>query len=170
MLNWVKKFRRSSPLPESTVNINQSVEASFSVPEAVGFCVPEVVDIEESVWAPKYGLKGMIDASLQTKFVKQPEPVSSFATLPNSSLTKLMLFGRHALQALSLLNSAPRTGTIIIVRHKLLCSVPEERLESLRVASFGVIGRRRATRLVHIYPLRRNCGLPCWIQVQPCGT
>ena len=142
MLSWVKKFRRSSPLPESTVNINQSVEASFSVPEAVGFCVPEVVDIEESVWAPKYGLKGMIDASLQTKFVKQPGPVSSLATTSNSSLTNLMFFGRHALQILSLLNSAPRTGASIFVRHKLLCSVPETRLESLTVASFEVIGSR----------------------------
>jgi len=25
----------------------------------------EVVDIEESIWAPKYGLKGNIDATLQ---------------------------------------------------------------------------------------------------------
>lgn len=28
----------------------------------------QVVDIEEVAWAPKYGLKGIIDASLQVKF------------------------------------------------------------------------------------------------------
>lgn len=28
----------------------------------------QVVDIEEVAWAPKYGLKGIIDASLRVKF------------------------------------------------------------------------------------------------------
>ena len=27
-------------------------------------CVQQVSDIEENIWAPKFGLKGMIDASL----------------------------------------------------------------------------------------------------------
>ena len=30
--------------------------------------VTQVVDIEENVWAPKYGLKGMIDASLSAAY------------------------------------------------------------------------------------------------------
>ena len=29
--------------------------------------IPEVVDIEESIWVPRYGLKGMIDASVQLR-------------------------------------------------------------------------------------------------------
>lgn len=32
----------------------------------------QVVDIEENVWAPKYGLKGMVDASLSAAF-QQPQ-------------------------------------------------------------------------------------------------
>ena len=31
----------------------------------------QVVDIEENIWAPKYGLKGMIDASLSAAYQQQ---------------------------------------------------------------------------------------------------
>ena len=31
-------------------------------------CVSEVADVEESVWAPRYGLKGIIDASVRLRF------------------------------------------------------------------------------------------------------
>lgn len=34
--------------------------------------ISQVVDIEENVWAPKYGLKGMVDASLSAAF-QQPQ-------------------------------------------------------------------------------------------------
>ncbi|KXZ52798.1 hypothetical protein GPECTOR_8g185 [Gonium pectorale] len=42
--------------------------------DAPTFCrVAEILDIEESIWAPKYGLKGMLDASLRvTLSVKDP--------------------------------------------------------------------------------------------------
>lgn len=32
--------------------------------EATALCLQEVVDIEESIWAPQHGLKGMVDASV----------------------------------------------------------------------------------------------------------
>jgi len=41
-------------------------------------CVRQVADIEENVWAPRYGLKGMIDASLAVGF--QPQ-VNQFSAL-----------------------------------------------------------------------------------------
>ena len=32
---------------------------------ATSVCVSEVVDIEENIWAPRFGLKGQIDATLR---------------------------------------------------------------------------------------------------------
>lgn len=36
----------------------------------------QVMDIEEMAWAPKYGLKGMIDASLRVKFESKGKEVN----------------------------------------------------------------------------------------------
>lgn len=36
----------------------------------------QVIDIEEMAWAPKYGLKGMIDASLRIKFESNTKEVN----------------------------------------------------------------------------------------------
>lgn len=33
----------------------------------------QVIDIEEMAWAPKYGLKGMIDASVRVKIQSQKD-------------------------------------------------------------------------------------------------
>jgi len=38
----------------------------------LAMCVSRVVDIEEAVWAPRYGLKGMVDASVELGFAAGP--------------------------------------------------------------------------------------------------
>ncbi|KAL0030927.1 hypothetical protein WJX79_001622 [Trebouxia sp. C0005] len=69
MLSWVQRFLRSQPAQNATVEVGPG--------EGVGqgkvqpMCVRQVADIEENVWAPKYGLKGMIDASLAVGFQPQ---------------------------------------------------------------------------------------------------
>lgn len=39
-------------------------------------CSLQVIDIEEVVWAPRYGLKGMIDASIRVKMNSSNEEAS----------------------------------------------------------------------------------------------
>lgn len=39
-------------------------------------CSSQVIDIEEIVWAPRYGLKGMIDASVRVKMNSSDEEAS----------------------------------------------------------------------------------------------
>lgn len=60
IISWVKRFLRSAPGPEAAAQLQRPQMGASQQP----LCVQQVVDIEESVWAPKYGLKGMIDASL----------------------------------------------------------------------------------------------------------
>ncbi|CAK9231222.1 unnamed protein product [Sphagnum troendelagicum] len=61
ILGWLHQFCRPLPLLGSS-----GVE--FSRTEGnQPLSIPEVVDIEEMVWSPKYGLKGMIDASVQVR-------------------------------------------------------------------------------------------------------
>ena len=66
MLSWVQRFLRPQPAQNATVEVGvgEGVGGGVKLP----MCVRQVVDIEENVWAPKYGLKGMIDASLSTSF------------------------------------------------------------------------------------------------------
>jgi len=72
ILQWVTRFRRDRPLPGAKVSVRG--EGGVDVDE--GFCLSAISDIEESVWAPKYGLKGMIDASVEAIFVAtRPEKV-----------------------------------------------------------------------------------------------
>ncbi len=76
MLSWVQRFLRAQPAQNATVEVGPG--------EGVGrgkvqpMCVRQVADIEENVWAPRYGLKGMIDASLAVGF--QPQ-VNQFSAL-----------------------------------------------------------------------------------------
>lgn len=66
MLSWVQRFLRPMPAKNATVTVRagEGVAGGNLRP----MCVRQVVDIEENVWAPKYGLKGMIDASLAASF------------------------------------------------------------------------------------------------------
>ena len=66
MLSWVQRFLRPQPAKNATVAVRpgEGVAEGNTRP----MCVRQVMDIEENVWAPKYGLKGMIDASLAATF------------------------------------------------------------------------------------------------------
>lgn len=37
-------------------------------PENYNFSINKVLDIEENIWSPKYGLKGKVDVSVQASF------------------------------------------------------------------------------------------------------
>ncbi|XP_056693295.1 DNA replication ATP-dependent helicase/nuclease JHS1 isoform X2 [Spinacia oleracea] len=60
MCNWIKHFRDSQISNAPTVDFGPN-----DGPMKLSIC--DVVDIEEMAWAPKYGLKGMIDASLRVQ-------------------------------------------------------------------------------------------------------
>jgi hypothetical protein len=88
ILQWINLFKRDKPLPGGKV----SVRGSNGVDVEEGFCLSAIADIEESVWAPKYGLKGMIDASVEATFLAAPEKVRllhSPLALPLTTLCKV---------------------------------------------------------------------------------
>ncbi|XP_024627209.1 DNA replication ATP-dependent helicase/nuclease JHS1 isoform X2 [Medicago truncatula] len=58
--NWIMLFRNMEEREDPNVNFG-------SVNGMKNIGISEVIDIEEMAWAPKYGLKGMIDASVRVK-------------------------------------------------------------------------------------------------------
>ncbi|CAI8612315.1 unnamed protein product [Vicia faba] len=60
LYNWIMLFRTMEEREDPNVNFGCA-----NGMKNIG--ISEVIDIEEMVWAPKYGLKGMIDASLRVK-------------------------------------------------------------------------------------------------------
>ncbi|CAA7037990.1 unnamed protein product [Microthlaspi erraticum] len=60
MLNWIHRFIYSKDSRMSNVDFGSTIGQKVVK-------ISEVVDIEEMSWAPKYGLKGMIDASVRVK-------------------------------------------------------------------------------------------------------
>ena len=66
MLSWVQRFLR--PLPAQNAKVQVEVGHGTDGGTGMPMCVRQVMDIEENVWAPKYGLKGMVDASLSAGF------------------------------------------------------------------------------------------------------
>ncbi|KAI3444863.1 hypothetical protein Pfo_001528 [Paulownia fortunei] len=60
ILNWISSFRDSQG--------SKSPSIDFKCDEGLKkIKISEVIDIEEMAWAPKYGLKGMIDASVRVR-------------------------------------------------------------------------------------------------------
>ncbi|PIN12593.1 DNA replication helicase [Handroanthus impetiginosus] len=60
LLNWISSFRDSQD--------SKSPSIDFKCAEGLKkIKISEVIDIEEMAWAPKYGLKGMIDASVRVR-------------------------------------------------------------------------------------------------------
>lgn len=93
MLSWVQRFLRAQPAQNATVEVGPG--------EGIGggkvqpMCVRQVADIEENVWAPRYGLKGMIDASLAVSFQPQVNHCSVMFLLSSkisSSIAALFVF------------------------------------------------------------------------------
>ncbi|XP_020577562.1 DNA replication ATP-dependent helicase/nuclease DNA2 isoform X2 [Phalaenopsis equestris] len=60
IIKWIKCFRNSEEGDKAVVDFGQN-EGRKEI------SIIEVIDIEEMAWAPKYGLKGIIDASLRVK-------------------------------------------------------------------------------------------------------
>ncbi|KAK9857614.1 hypothetical protein WJX84_004993 [Apatococcus fuscideae] len=60
MHSWLATFMRQQPLQAGIVADGWGQWG----PNHRAMCVQQVSDIEENIWAPKFGLKGMIDASL----------------------------------------------------------------------------------------------------------
>ena len=79
MLSWVQRFLRPMPAKNATVTVRNG--EGFAGGNLRPMCVRQVVDIEENVWAPKYGLKGMIDASLTASFLTDVRSSESFIFL-----------------------------------------------------------------------------------------
>ena len=65
MISMLNKFQRSEPIPSAVLSTGYiaGVEHHRRV------CIPEVLDIEEYIAAPKFGLKGFIDASIKLKLL-----------------------------------------------------------------------------------------------------
>ena len=59
----------------------------------------QVIDIEEMAWAPKYGLKGMIDASLRVNFESNNKEVNEII-MPLEFKTGKGTYGQASLSSL----------------------------------------------------------------------
>nr|XP_043625334.1 DNA replication ATP-dependent helicase/nuclease JHS1 [Erigeron canadensis] len=70
LLSWILHFR-DSKVPSSSVDFG----SSDGVKKVK---ISEVIDIEEMAWAPKYGLKGVIDASLHVKAASNAHQINDF--------------------------------------------------------------------------------------------
>ncbi|TVY39453.1 DNA replication ATP-dependent helicase/nuclease [Lachnellula occidentalis] len=55
--SWAELFVSSKPKPEAIVQARHGEKATM--------CVSKLLDVEEHVWSPMYGLKGNIDATVQ---------------------------------------------------------------------------------------------------------
>lgn len=71
------KYVRELPLPDARVskNLGMNPETEMGC-TSVSIC--KVLDIEEHLWSPTYGLKGMVDASVQLKL----SPTNKVLTIP----------------------------------------------------------------------------------------
>ncbi|KAK9065396.1 hypothetical protein SSX86_016779 [Deinandra increscens subsp. villosa] len=70
LLNWISLFR-DSKVPSSSVDFGSNDEVKKVK-------ISEVIDIEEMAWAPKYGLKGVIDASMHVKVASKANQTTDF--------------------------------------------------------------------------------------------
>ena len=61
ILKWVRLYCGDQPQAGAAVQTGWQ-----QAPQAM--CIDRVADIEESIWAPRFGLKGMIDATVTTRF------------------------------------------------------------------------------------------------------
>ncbi|KAF9188141.1 Tripartite DNA replication factor [Haplosporangium sp. Z 767] len=60
--DWARRYLRASPSTDGTIidAMGQTVNGESSL-----LCVNKILDIEENIWSPMFGLKGKIDASIQ---------------------------------------------------------------------------------------------------------
>lgn len=72
MRDWAEKFISSYPKPDAVAHGRDNEKTSI--------CVSKLLDIEEHVWSPLYGLKGNIDATVQVTVKRGP--VKQTLTVP----------------------------------------------------------------------------------------
>ena len=59
LAEWAQKFVRDEPHPiHGIINFKDGATQKSNASDNVSVCVSKVVDIEECVWSPKFGLKG----------------------------------------------------------------------------------------------------------------
>ncbi|KAK9768425.1 DNA replication endonuclease-helicase Dna2 [Basidiobolus ranarum] len=69
---WASKYISSRPKPEGLVAQHRSVTG-----EKLNVSICKILDIEEHIWSPMYGLKGKIDVSVQMKKVDSNQNTST---------------------------------------------------------------------------------------------
>ncbi|KAF8931211.1 Tripartite DNA replication factor [Haplosporangium gracile] len=74
--DWARRYLRSTPSNEGTMEemTNQGSRGATNL-----VCISKLLDIEENIWSPMFGLKGKIDASVQVvlKTVNSSNAVSA---------------------------------------------------------------------------------------------
>ncbi|KAL2337269.1 hypothetical protein Fmac_011715 [Flemingia macrophylla] len=74
MLSWITQFKNTKEREDPSVNFGfDDRPKNVSISEASSNLFSCVIDIEEMAWTPKYGLKGMIDASVRVKIQSQKD-------------------------------------------------------------------------------------------------
>ncbi|KAJ3176332.1 Tripartite DNA replication factor [Geranomyces variabilis] len=62
---WAAMFVGPAPKPDAIVHKDRGTGSG--APEKTTMCISKILDIEENIWSPTYGIKGMIDASVQVR-------------------------------------------------------------------------------------------------------
>ncbi|KAJ3168668.1 Tripartite DNA replication factor [Geranomyces variabilis] len=62
---WAAVFVGPAPKPDAIVHKDRGM--GTRAPEKTTMCINKILDIEENIWSPTYGIKGMIDASVQVR-------------------------------------------------------------------------------------------------------
>ncbi|KAG0229914.1 Tripartite DNA replication factor [Actinomortierella wolfii] len=62
MQTWANRYVRPIPVSDGVVQDHSSYQ-----PSGRTLCINKVLDVEENIWSPMFGLKGKIDASVQVK-------------------------------------------------------------------------------------------------------
>ncbi|KAF9972529.1 Tripartite DNA replication factor [Actinomortierella ambigua] len=65
MQAWANRYVRPTPAKDGTVQDHSSFQPSGGGGKTL--CISKVLDVEENIWSPMFGLKGKIDASVQIK-------------------------------------------------------------------------------------------------------
>ncbi|EGO54066.1 hypothetical protein NEUTE1DRAFT_131702 [Neurospora tetrasperma FGSC 2508] len=77
--SWAQLFVTSQPKPDAIVQGRNGDKATM--------CVSKLLDVEEHVWSPMYGLKGNIDATVQVTMRDPPARGSSSKASTTKTLT-----------------------------------------------------------------------------------
>ncbi|KAF9161405.1 Tripartite DNA replication factor [Actinomortierella ambigua] len=65
MQAWANRYVRPTPAKDGTVQDSNTQFSSGSGGQTL--CINKVLDVEENIWSPMFGLKGKIDASVQVR-------------------------------------------------------------------------------------------------------